>query len=193
MPESAHAIVRKPAVKDDRIVDQVTLDHDAREDHHRDVVTEKGLNIHIHLHGVGALKDGDALKLDDGRLIRVKAADEKLYEIKVENPARLARLAWRLGGEHAPMEATADALYVPASPHYDELIRGAGANFTAVTRPFEPERATHHHHHNHDHHHGHDHHDHHDHGHKHPDHDHHDHKHDHHAHGHDHHHSEHKR
>lgn len=182
MSESAHSIVRKPAVKDERVIDQVTLNHQERGNHHRNITTEKGLGIHIHLHGVGALKDGDALKLDDGRLIRIRAAEEKLYEIRVENPARLARLAWTLGGEHIPMEATAEALYTPAHPALDELIRGLGASFATVTRAFEPERAVHHHHHGHDHHHDHGH-DHHDHGHSH-DHKHHDHKHDH---GHDHH------
>lgn len=172
MPERALAIIRKPAVREERIVDQVTLDHHARGDHHRDVRTDNGLEIHIHLHGVGALKDGDALKLEDGRLIRIRAAEEALYEIRVENPARLARLAWRLGGEHVPMEAAAEALYVAADAALDELIRGQGAAFAAVTRAFEPERASHHHHHDHDHgrHHGHDHkhdhdHEHHGHGH----------------------------
>ena len=157
MSHSAHSVVRKPAVKEERVVDTVTLDHQAREHHHRNVTTAKGLHLHIHLHGVGALKIGDALKLEDGGLVRIVAAEEKLLEIRVENSARLARLAWRLGGEHVPMEAGAEALYVPAHPAIEELIRGQGATYAAVTRAFEPERAVHHHHHDHDHHHGHEH------------------------------------
>ncbi len=114
----------------------------------------------------GTLEDGDALRLEDGRLVLVKAAAEPLLEVRAENPARLMRLAWQLGGNHVQAEVGADVLYIPASPANAELVRGGGCVATPVSRAFSPEKAAHDHStcghdHSHDHaHHDHAHHDH---------------------------------
>ncbi|WP_339939445.1 OsmC family protein, partial [Undibacterium luofuense] len=46
------------------------------------------------------LRHGDALVLEDGRLIEVVAAPEPLAEIRVAEPRDLARMAWHLGNRH---------------------------------------------------------------------------------------------
>ncbi len=184
----ATATVRKPAVRQDAVVDRLSLDHAHRNRAEGELTTEGGLAITLALTKAPALEDGDALRLEDGRLIAVGAAEEPLLEVRAGTPARLLRLAWQLGGSHVPAEVAADALYVPASPANAELIRGQGGSATPVSRAFRPEREAHDHSqcgHDHGHHdHGHDHagHDHaHSVGHKHE----HDHKHDHdHGHGH---------
>ncbi len=187
-------IVRKPAVKADRVVDTVTLDHEARNRRHAHLKGEGGTEIHLDLDMETTINDGDALRLEDGSLVQVKAKAEGLLEVKAENPLRLMRLAWHLGSNHGLAEITSDALYIENDPALAELARGQGCTVTPVERPFKPERSTHvcdhdHHHHGHGHHH-HDH-DHHDHAHEHKhDHDHH-HEHGHgcgcgHHHGHDH-------
>ena len=43
-----------------------------------------------------AMADGDALQLDDGRLLKVRAAAEPIVEIR-HKPDQLMRLAWHLG------------------------------------------------------------------------------------------------
>ncbi|AWI87561.1 urease accessory protein UreE [Methylobacterium sp. DM1] len=172
MPK-ASLIVRKAAVRPDLVVDTVTLDHTARGQAHAHLTTAGGLSVDLTLERAAGLEDGDALKLDDGRLVGVRAAEEALLEVRAGNPVRLLRLAWQLGGEHVPAEVGADVLYVPARAA--ELVRGAGCTASPVNRPFKPEKAAHDHsqcghdHHDHDHH-GHHHHDHeahahHDHGH----------------------------
>jgi urease accessory protein len=180
----ATTIVRRAAVRLDRVADTVSLDHADRTTVPAHLTAEGGLGFEVALAKAGALEDGDALRLDDGRLVAVRAAPEALLEVRAENPARLMRLAWQLGGSHVPAEIGADALHVPASPATAELVRGQGCTASPVTRAFRPEKAAHDHstcgHDHHDHgHHGHDHHghahDHHDHahGHDHPhDHDH---------------------
>lgn len=173
-------IVRKPAVKADRVIDTVTLDHEARNRRHAHLMGEGGTEIHLDLDMETTINDGDALRLEDGRLVQVKAKSEGLLEVKAENPLRLMRLAWHLGSNHGLAEITNDALYIENDPALAELARGQGCTVTPVERAFKPERSTHVC--SHDHHHGHDHH--HDHAHEH-----HDHKHEHaHSHDHDHHH-----
>jgi urease accessory protein len=204
--QRATAIVRKVAVRADAIVDTIVLDHAARQAPPESLTGEGGLTLSLALAKATSLEDGDALRLEDGRLVAIRAAGEPLLEVRAENPARLLRLAWQLGGSHVPAEIAADVLYVPRSAA--ELVRGQGCAATPVTRAFKPERAAHDHsqcghdhhdhgHHAHDHHdYGHDAHDHaghdhtgHDHGHSHAGHDHgpshgHDQAHDHGAHGH---------
>ena len=163
----ATLIVRKAAVRPEQIVDTVTLGHADRANPPTQVRTGAGLSIDLALARAGVLEDGDALKLDDGRLVTVRAADEALLQVQAANPVRLMRLAWQLGSHHVPAEIAADALYAPESAA--ELVRGSGCSATPVTRPFRPERDlhdhsqcghdhhhTHHHHHERDHSHDHD-------------------------------------
>jgi urease accessory protein len=200
MPRVA-TIVRKPAVKPSRVVDTVTLDHGARNRRHAALKGEGGTEILLDLDMETTLNDGDALRLEDGSLVQVKAAAERLLEIRAENPLRLTRLAWHLGSQHGPVEVSGDALYIENDPALAELARGQGCTATPVERPFKPERSAHvcdhdhgHHHHHHDHGHSHSESHSHSHAHSHSDehgHAHHDHEHHDHGHKHDHHHHEH--
>ncbi|MFK5599124.1 urease accessory protein UreE [Methylobacterium sp. HMF5984] len=193
----ATTIVRKAAVRPDAVVDTISLDHAGRQAQQGHLHSAGGLHIDLALTKAAGLEDGDALRLDDGRLVAVKAAPEALLEIRAENPARLIRLAWQLGGNHVPAEIGADVLHVPASPATAELVRGQGCTASPVDRAFRPERMAHDHStcghdHSHDHHahaahadhdHGHDHTHADDHGHDHNAHDHHAHDHAPHVHG----------
>lgn len=179
--QRATTLVRKPAVRADAVVDTVVLDHAARSRGAGHLHAEGGLAFDLALSKPAVIEDGDALRLEDGRLVAVRAAAETLLEVRAENPARLMRLAWQLGGSHVEAEIGADVLYVPDTPANAELVRGQGCTAGPVSRAFRPERAAHDHStcgHDHGHDHSHDHshaheHAHHDHGHQH-------------AHGHDH-------
>jgi urease accessory protein len=196
----ATSVVRKAAVKADRVVETLTLDHEDRTRRRLALKGDGGLDILLDLDKPTGLNDGDAVKLEDGRLVLVRAAPQSLLEIRADNPLRLMRVAWHIGNRHTPAEITADAVYIENDHVLAEMVRGQGCSMAMVERPFQPERGAYDHghddHHGHDHaahdphghdHHAHEHHAHgaacgcgHDHGHKHD----HDHKHDHgHAHG----------
>lgn len=151
----ATSIVRRAAVRAEAVADTVTLDHGARTGEGARLTAAGGLAFELALARPAPIEDGDALRLDDGRLVGVRAAEEALIEVRAESPARLLRLAWQLGGAHVPAEIGAEALYVPAGPAVAELVRGAGCTGTPVARAFRPERAAHgacgHDHHGHDH------------------------------------------
>ena len=157
MPK-ATLIVRRAAVRPEQIADTVVLDHAARRVGHAHLTTAGGLAFDLVLDKAATLEDGDALKLDDGRLVGVRAAQEALLAVGAANPTRLMRLAWQLGGSHVPAEIEGDRLYVPASAA--ELVRGSGCTAEPVTRAFRPEREAHDHStcgHDHGHAHGHEH------------------------------------
>lgn len=176
---TATTLVRKAAVKADKIIDSVSLDHDGR--HRRRIALrgEKGLEFLLDLDKATVLNDGDAVKLEDGSLVLIKAAPQTLLEVRAENPLRLLKTAWHIGNRHTPCELTADALYLENDHVLAEMIRGLGCATAIVSRPFQPERGAyddhghshgshgHSHGHGHDHDHGHDHAHGHDHGHEH--------------------------
>ena len=177
--QRAISVVRKAAVKQDRVVETLTLNHEDRNRRRVALKGDGGRDILLDLDKPTALNDGDAVKLEDGSLVLIKAAAQKLIEITAENPLRLARVAWHIGNRHTPAEITASAIYIEHDHVLAEMVRGQGCAMTDVERPFQPERGAYDHDHadcGHDHH-GHHHHDHgHEHGHSHaghsPDHDH---------------------
>ena len=165
----ATSIVRRPAVKPERVADTITLDHEARHRRRVTLTADGGLSFLLDLDKAAILDDGDAVKLEDGRLVQVKAAPESLVEIRTENPLRLMKVAWHIGNRHVPAEITADAIYIGHDHVLMEMVRGLGATASMVERPFRPDRGAYHEHgpdcrHDHGHAHGHDH-AHHDHGH----------------------------
>lgn len=136
----ATSIVRRAAVKPDRVAGAVTLDHEQR--HCRRVVLDgdPGPPFLLDLEKASVIEDGDAFQLEDGGLVLVKAAPQPLLEITAESPARLLRMAWHIGNRHTPAEITADAIYIEPDHVLAEMVRAHGCGVLAVTRPFRPER-----------------------------------------------------
>jgi urease accessory protein len=147
----ATSVVRKLAVKAERVCDSVTLDHEHRHRRRIRLTSDCDLEFLLDLDKASGLDDGDALKLEDGRLILVKAAPQLLLEIKAENPLRLLRIAWHIGNRHTPAEITADAIYIEEDHVLAEMVRGQGCSVTPVTRPFRPEGGAYDHEHAHSH------------------------------------------
>src|SRR5580692_9053647 len=111
-PIRASSILRSQVVRAGDVVDEVTLDHEDRYRRRAVLSCAGGLEVLLDLDKPARLEHGDALKLEDGRLVRVLAAAEELVEITSDNPARLLRAAWHLGNRHTTAEITAEAIYV---------------------------------------------------------------------------------
>lgn len=135
----ATSVTRKAAVKADRIIDSVTLDAEERHRRRAALTGDGGLDFLLDLDRTLKLDDGDGLKLEDGRLIAVKAKAENLIEVRAGSAARLLRIAWHIGNRHAPAECDGDAIYVADDHVMAEMLRGLGAVLTPVVRPFRPE------------------------------------------------------
>jgi urease accessory protein len=136
----ATTIVRRPAVKAARVADSLILDHEARLRRRVALKGEGGLEFLLDLERANVIEDGDAVKLEDGRLVQIKAAPEKLIAITTDNPLRLVKVAWHLGNRHVATEITNDTLYIAHDHVLLEMVRGLGATATPVERPFRPER-----------------------------------------------------
>ena len=103
------------------------------------MTTDGGLDFLLDLAHVPSLKDGDALVLEDGRRIGVKAALEQLLEITCLDPRHLARISWHLGNRHLATEIHQQRLLIRCDPVIADMVRGLGATVTQVNAPFNPE------------------------------------------------------
>lgn len=100
---------------------------------------ESGEEIGLFLDRGTLLRGGDWLVADDGRIVRVVAADEDLMEARCADGEGLARVAWHLGNRHAAVEVGAGWLRFAADEVLAAMLRGLGATVTHVRAPFEPE------------------------------------------------------
>jgi urease accessory protein len=182
--------------------DTVVLDFDDRHRRRMAMTGTRGLEFLLDLENAVALRGGDALVLEDGRLVEVVAAAEPLVEIKGSDPHHLIRVAWHLGNRHLPTQIMPKALRIRRDHVIEAMVKGLGARVIEIEAPFDPEGGAYakaaaqgdahdahahegHAHHKHDHHahdHAHDH----DHDHDHDHHHHHGHGHHEHHHGHSH-------
>ena len=116
--------------------DKVTLDYDARFLRRKRLVAEGGLTFVVDLPETTSLEDGDALALEDGRLVAVAAAPEPLVAVTGEN---LARLAWHIGNRHTPCEIGAGRLVIRHDHVLEAMLAGLGATLEPFEGPFRPE------------------------------------------------------
>jgi urease accessory protein len=162
--------------------DTVVLDFDDRHRRRMAMTGTRGLEFVLDLEHATALRGGDALVLDDGRLIEVVAAAEPLAEIRGTDPQHLVRVAWHLGNRHLPTQIMARGLRIRRDHVIEAMVKGLGARVIEIEAPFDPEGGAYagghehaaesdphhgtrdhgdHHHHDehcgHDHHHGHSH------------------------------------
>ena len=98
-----------------------------------------GEEIGLFLERGAVLRGGDFLQADDGRVVRVVAAGEDLFEVRCADPFALARAAYHLGNRHTPVEVGPGWLRIGADEVLAGMLRGRGATVTALRAPFEPE------------------------------------------------------
>src|SRR5450755_3499212 len=114
----------------------------AFDDRHRRRIAMTGtrrLEFLLDLENAVALRGGDALVLEDGRLVEVVAAPEPLLEIRGSDPAHLVRLAWHLGNRHLPTQIMGKGLRIRRDQVIEEMVEGLGARVSEIEAPFDPE------------------------------------------------------
>jgi urease accessory protein len=115
--------------------DVVTLAHDERTLRRRRLVTVHGEGVLVDLARTVRLEHGDALELEDGRLLEVVAAEEPLLEVRGD----LVRLAWHIGNRHLPCQIEGDRLLIGRDRVVRAMLLGLGASLREVSEPFVPE------------------------------------------------------
>src|SRR5258705_5991789 len=119
--------------------DTVVLAFDDRHRRRMAMTGTRGLEFLLDLENAVALRGGDALVLEDGRLIEVVAAAEPLVEIRGADPLHLVRVAWHLGNRHLPTQIMPKGLRIRRDNVIEAMVKGLGARIIEIEAPFDPE------------------------------------------------------
>jgi urease accessory protein len=119
--------------------DTVVLDFDDRHRRRMAMTGTRGLAFLLDLENAIVLRGGDALVLEDGRLVEVVAAPEPLAEIRCNDPHDLVRVAWHLGNRHLPTQITPRGLRIRRDHVIEAMVKGLGARVIEIEAPFDPE------------------------------------------------------
>ena len=85
------------------------------------------------------LRDNECLRGDDGRVYRVRAADEAVMDSNCANAITLARVAYHLGNRHTLLQIGDGFVRFAQDDVLATMARGLGAKVMTRSAPFEPE------------------------------------------------------
>ena len=119
--------------------DRITLSYDERHRRRLRFLAEAGTEFLLDLPRTTVLREGDGLRLEDGRVILVAAAAEPLLEITAADPQQLARLAWHIGNRHLPAQMATGRMLIREDSVIEDMLKGLGATLRHVAEPFTPE------------------------------------------------------
>lgn len=114
----------------------VRLDYEGRFLRRRRLTAEGGLSFLVDLSRTTSVAEHAAFRLEDGRCIEVRAAEEPLLEVR---GGELQRLAWHIGNRHAPCQIETERLLIARDPVMRDMLERLGAEVREVTEPFTPE------------------------------------------------------
>ena len=124
---------------DQGAVDTVTLDYDDRFRRRIALTSDGGERFLLDLPKTTELQAGQALVLEDGRSIAVRAAAEDLMVAQATDALHLIRTAWHVGNRHLPCAIGPDRLTLRWDHVIAEMLEGLGCTVERTSGPFTPE------------------------------------------------------
>ena len=132
-------LIERYAPPDATPSERLSLGFEARSKSRLRTRLESGEEVGLFLARGAALHDGDKLAANDGRIVEVIAAPEKLMTICSEDPLQLARAAYHLGNRHVAVQIEATRLCFAADHVLGSMLQGLGLPVEEIVAPFEPE------------------------------------------------------
>ena len=120
--------------------ESVTLTFDDRHRRRVRLTDDGGEDFLLDLSKATRIADGDHLVIEGGGILRVRAADEDVADIRCSAPNETARIAWHLGNRHTPVQVLDNGgLRIRYDHVLVEMAEGLGARVERKQGPFEPE------------------------------------------------------
>lgn len=126
--------------------DRIVLEHDARRLRRKLLRLAGGTEVMVDFPQTITLEHHSALRLSDGRIVEIIAANELLYDIRGRDTAHLVRLAWHIGNRHTSAQLEAERVLIKRDHVLKTMLEGLGATITNVTEPFYAEHGAYHSH-----------------------------------------------
>lgn len=124
--------------------DLAVLAHDERHLRRKLLTLVHGDEVLVDLPSAVRLESGDCLVLEDGRLVDIQAAEEKLYEVRGRDPVHLMQLCWHIGNRHLPAQILPEwegglRIVIQRDHVIKAMLEGLGATVIEISEPFSPE------------------------------------------------------
>lgn len=130
--------------------DTLTLDYDDRKRGRFKSVTDKGEEIGIFLDRGKVLYEGQALKTDCGKIIKIICKPETVVTARSEDWLVFSKCCYHLGNRHVPLQVGDRWLRFKCDHVLEEMVQMQGMKTEHEERPFDPEsgayKGGHHHH-----------------------------------------------
>ena len=117
----------------------LTLPFDVRRKSRFRASLEEGGEVAVILPRGGSLRDGDLLAVETGEVVKVRAAPERVSEVRTSDSLLFARVCYHLGNRHVPLEIGDGWVRYEHDHVLDEMVQGLGAQVGFHAFPFEPE------------------------------------------------------
>jgi len=131
----------------------LTLQFELRQRSRQRVCLDNGDEAALYLPRGTRLRHGDRLLSDEGLVVEVCAAEERVSTLRCDDPVMLARACYHLGNRHVALQVGPGWARYLHDHVLDDMVRGLGLEVDAELAPFEPEPGAYHgghHHHHHD-------------------------------------------
>src|SRR5262249_19267329 len=132
-------IVRERISPQQHVDAELVLPFEQRQKSRLRTVLASGEEVGLFLERGTTLGGADCLRGEDGRVVRVVAADEALMEVRSADSHALSRAAYHLGNRHTPVQVGETWLRFAADQVLAQMLAGLGVKVTSITAPFEPE------------------------------------------------------
>jgi len=117
----------------------MTLPFEIRQKSRFKAALDNGEEVGVILPRGEVLREGDCLRDDQGKTVLIKAADESVSTVRVDDPLMLARAAYHLGNRHIPLQVNGQWLRYQHDHVLDDMIKQMGLQVICEQAPFEPE------------------------------------------------------
>lgn len=117
----------------------LTLTLDQRAKSRLRAVLDDGREAGIFLERGGTLRDGDCLASEDGFVVQVKSAAERVSTVAAQDSQLLARACYHLGNRHVALQIDPGRLRYLHDQVLDRMVRRLGLDIVVDDAPFEPE------------------------------------------------------
>lgn len=108
---------------------------------------ETGEEIGIFLPRGSVLRDGDLLRSEEGVVLVVRAATEKVSRVSSDDRLLISRACYHLGNRHVPLQIGDGWLRYERDHVLDDMLRNMDLVVTWEDAPFEPEAGAYDHYH----------------------------------------------
>lgn len=117
----------------------VTLTFEQRVKSRQKVELDNGEAAGLFLARGSVLLHGQRLLAQSGEIVEIRAADEAVSTVQVDDPLLLARACYHLGNRHVPLQIGVGFVRYQHDHVLDEMLAGLGLAARFEQAPFEPE------------------------------------------------------